>query len=263
MKNTNRKKISAFTSLLLVSLFSVSCGTNTANLYASLPMNTGISSVPDSRQDAKEILQISNAAYAAVEDFTGIVTIEDSKNGDPNNVDIGESKFFFKKDRRERLEITKSADSKIVNSILIYEGGEKVEILLAKAIPFLGRKFKLKVDDKRLATSRGLAFDQLDLTAMLNRMNRDGVQHKYLGEGSVNGRRTFVIEGTGTFRGLDSEVTREVLNIDQETMIPVQDEVFISNNRRVLRIGINNLKTNVGLKDDTFVLPDSRMAVSR
>jgi hypothetical protein len=40
----------------------------------------------------------------------------------------------------------------------------------------LVKKFTLSVNDKRVGTSRGLSFNQLDLTAMLNRFNKAGVK---------------------------------------------------------------------------------------
>jgi len=254
------KKLYSLVSLIIISSLLTACGSRT-NFNEMTLLTDNVSSFSTVRGDAKDLLAKANEAYGEVKDFTGIVTILDSKNGNPEDNDIGESRFFFKKNRNERVEITKSSDSKKVGSILIYLGGDKVQILLAKAIPLLGKKFTLSVNDKKIATSRGVAFDQLDLTAMLGRLNKPGVKTAFLGEGSVNGRKTFAVEGIGTFKDIDSGVTREVVQIDAETMLPIQDEAFVGA-KTVLKISISDLKLNVGLKDDTFVLPDGKLATA-
>jgi outer membrane lipoprotein-sorting protein len=248
------KKILTLTSGFVLCAILSSCGSRMNS--ADSTFNRDISSFSTVRDDAQEIIKKSNAAYSELKDFTAQVTILDSKTGEPNSADVGETKFFFKKLRKERVEITKSADAQKVGSVIVYLGGDKLQILLAKAIPFLGKKFTLAVNDKRVSTSRGVPFDQLDMIAMLNRLGRQGVNTVFQGEGTVNGRKTLLIEATGTFKDIDPGVVREVVQIDAETMLPIQEEVFINQNKTVLKINVNDLKLNVGLKDEVFTLPD-------
>lgn len=139
------------------------------------PEQANISSQKKAITSAEDAIKQFAVAYEQVQDFTGIVTISDSKdNGYWQNATVGDSKFFFKKNRNEKAEITKSNDPQKQGTMLVYKGGDKVQVLLAKAIPFLGKKFTLPVNDKRIGTSRGVAFDQLDLTAMLSRFTKAG-----------------------------------------------------------------------------------------
>ncbi len=251
MRGSLKNKVYTITSAFVLSAFMASCGINNS----SLPIISEDISINSLRLDAHELLQKSTDSYKQLKDFTGAVAIADSKTGNPEDTEIGESKFFFKKERKERVEITKSSDDKKVGSILVYQGGDKVQILLAKPIPILGKKFTLKVNDKKISTSRGLAFDQMDMTAMLNRLSKANVTLNFLGEGITNNRKTLLLEAVGSFKDLDNEVTREVVSLDAENFLPVQEEVFVKT-KTVLKINVSELKLDVGLKDDTFVLPN-------
>jgi outer membrane lipoprotein-sorting protein len=249
------KKTYTLSTVVLLSVLSASCGSRID--YSSNPgLDQDISTLSTIRDDGKDILAKTNASYADLKDFSCNVTILDSKTGNPQDTDIGETKFIFKKLRKEKAEITKSSDPKKVGTFLLYLGTDKVTILLPKPIPFLGRKFTLAVNDKRVSTSRGYPFDQLDMTAMLNRLNNPAVKTSFLGEGVVNGRKTLALEGIGTFKSIDPEVTREVVQVDAETLLPIQDEVFIDGNKTVLKINVNELKLNLNLPDNLFTLPD-------
>lgn len=247
------KKILPFVTLLAITL--AGCNTNTELSQLNIDdLNTSISSQRKAISSGSDAVKQFGKAYSELKDFTGVVSVADSKDGNPNNATVGDSKFFFKKDRNEKLEITKSSDAQKLGTLISYRGGDKVQVLLAKAIPFLGKKFTLPVTDKRLATSRGLPFDQLDLTAMLNRFSKAGVTVDLLPSSDAKFTK---ISGKGTFKGLDSEVTEEVLTIDNVTMLPAQDEVLVKN-KTVLKISVSDLKLNVGLTDDIFNLPDKK-----
>jgi len=263
MQKKIKKGLAGFLTLLSCAAAFSGCSSRTVT-----PLNSGLqeqffSGERIKRNNPDELIKKSWKAYEEMKDFTGLVSIWDSKTGAANDVDYGESNIFFKNPRKEKVEITKSSDSKKVGTLVVYTGGHKVEVLLAKPIPLVGRRFSLDANDKRLATSRGLPFPELDFQAMLRRVSKDGVTKNYLGEGVVNGRKTFTIETFGSFKGIDNEVIKEVLNIDQETFLPIQTEAFLKDNKSVLKISINNLKLNVGLKDDTFVLPSFERLAQR
>lgn len=247
--NSKLKKVSSVFAVLFTAYSLASCS-NQVNQTLPIDSNVNISSKSNSPEDT--LKQFVNA-YSQVNDFVGTVTIMDSKTGNPNDANTGESKLSFKKDRNERVETTKSDDSQKVGSLLAYKGGDKVQVLLAKAIPILGKKFTLSVTDKKIATSRGLPFNQLDITAMINRFTKSGVQLSLLSSKNENGRNIVRLLGKGTFKGIDNEVTDEVLSLDSETMLPVQDEAMV-NGKTVLKISVSDLKLNVGLSDDLFVL---------
>lgn len=244
------KKISLAISTVLTAYLLTSCSTNTIQ---QLPVDNAVNINSTATASPEEVIKKFGEAYGQVKDFTGIVTIMDSKTGNPNDSVTGDSKIFFKKERNERVEITKSDDAQKNGTVVVYKGGDKVQVLLAKPIPILGKKFTLSVSDKRIATSRGLAFDQLDLTAMLNRFTKSGVKVDLVQRLSKNGRNLVKVSGKGTFKGLDAEVTEEILTLDADTMLPVQDEVMVKD-KTVLKISVADLKLNVGLKDDLFVL---------
>ena len=245
----NLKKASIFISFIFMSYSLAACD-NQINQPLIIEDNATINSRTETAQD---LIKKFADSYSQVKDFTGIVTMADSKNGNPSDAVVGDSKISFKKERNERLEITKSSDTSKVGTIVAYKGGDKVQVLLAKPIPILGKKFNLSINDKRIATSRGYAFDQLDITAMLNRFNKAGVQLDIVSRSNLNGLNMVKISGKGTFKGIDSEVTEEVLTLDTATMLPVQDDVMVKD-KTVLKISLSDLKLNVGLKDDLFNL---------
>ncbi|MEK7433315.1 MAG: hypothetical protein AABZ74_09310 [Cyanobacteriota bacterium] len=242
------KKITTLLSALVLSYSLASCSTNNAT-QELLPQDTNISSIKRDIKTPQDAIKQFSDAYTQLKDFTGVVTIADSKSGDPADAVTGDSKFFFKKDRNERVEITKSTDAQKQGTLLAYKGGDKVQIILAKAIPILGKKFTLAVTDKKIGTSRGVSFDQLDLTSMLNRFNKAGVTLSLVSSDA----NSIKISGAGTFKGIDSEVTNEILTLDAKTMLPLEDEVFVKN-KTVLKISVADLKLNVGLKDDLFTI---------
>lgn len=246
------KKILPLIVLSVVTL--AGCNTKTELSQLNIEDPTSISSQRRAITAGSDAIKLFGDSYAKLKDFTGMVSIADAKDGNQSNAVVGDSKFFFKKDRNERVEITKSNDAQKQGTLISYRGGDKVQVLLAKAIPFLGKKFTLPVNDKRLATSRGLAFDQLDLTAMLNRFNKAGVTIDLLPSSDPNFTK---VSGKGTFKGLDSEVTEEILTIDNTTMLPKEDVVMVKN-KTVLKISVSDLKLNVGLTDDIFNLPDGK-----
>lgn len=245
----NLKKISITLSSLLTIAFVAGCNNNSIN---QLQVDN-ISINANSTKNAHDYIRGFGEAYASVKDFTGIVTMTDSKTGNPGDAVTGDSKFFFKKERNERVEITKSDDPQKTGTVVAYKGGDKVQVLLAKPIPILGKKFTLSVNDKRVGTSRGLSFNQLDITAMLNRFNKDGVKLDLVEQFSKDGRNLVKISGKGTFKGIDNEVTEEVLVLDTTTMFPIETTAFVKD-KVVLKISLKDLKMNVGLKDDLFVL---------
>ena len=246
----NLKKISAMLAIVFTSYSLASC--NSPSTQNSLPVDN-TSNISSKADTAEDVIRKFGETYAAVKDFTGVVTISDSKTGNPNDATVGDSSFAFKKDRNERVQITKSTDASKVGTVVAYRGGDKVQVLLAKPIPILGKKFTLSVNDKRIGTSRGISFDQLDITAMLNRFNKAGVKLDLVSKSNKNGRSLITISGKGTFKGLDNEVTEEILTLDSTTMFPVEDSVMVKD-KTVLKISLTELKTNVGLKDDLFVL---------
>ncbi|MFN8576214.1 MAG: hypothetical protein U0354_05105 [Candidatus Sericytochromatia bacterium] len=244
----NIKKISiALTSLLTVA-FITSCDSN----INQIPLNDTVD-INSTRNNPQDLIKKFGEAYSKINDFTGIVTIMDSKTGNPADAVTGDSKFYFKKERNERVEITKSDDPQKNGTTIAYRGADKVQVLLAKPIPILGKKFTLSVTDKRVGTSRGLAFNQLDLTAMLNRFNKAGVKLDLVQRTTKNGRNVAIISGKGTFKDLDNEVTEEILTLDTDSMLPVEDNVMVKD-KVVLKISLKDLKLDVGLKDDLFSL---------
>jgi outer membrane lipoprotein-sorting protein len=246
----NLKKISIALSSLITVAFVASCNSNTVN---QLPIDNNVIINANKADTPQDVIKQFGEAYGKIKDFTGIVTIMDSKTGNTADAVTGDSKFYFKKDRNERVEITKSDDPQKNGTTIAYKGGDKVQVLLAKPIPILGKKFTLSVNDKRVGTSRGLSFNQLDLTAMLNRFNKAGVKLDLVQRVSKNGKNLIVISGKGTFKDLDNEVTEEILTLDSSTMLPVDDNVMVKD-KTVLRISLKDLKLDVGLKDDLFTL---------
>lgn len=246
----NLKKISISLSSLLIATFISSCGSDNAN---QLLIDNNVNINAKLTRNAHDYIKSFGEAYANVKDFTGVVTIVDSKTGNPGDAISGDSKFFFKKERNERVEVTRSDDAQKAGTVIAYKGGEKVQVLLAKPIPILGKKFTLSVNDKRIGTSRGLSFNQLDITAMLMRFNKPGVKLDLVEQFSKNGKALIKISGKGTFKDIDNEVTEEVLVLDSATMFPVEDTAFVKD-KAVLKISMKDLKTNVGLQDDLFAL---------
>jgi outer membrane lipoprotein-sorting protein len=215
-----------------------------------------------STRSAQDVVAKANEVYGSLKDCTAEITtwaVETPGDKDPV---YGEAKFTFKKARKERIEITKANDdAKKVGSIIVYTGGDKAQILLKKAIPILGRLFTLKLTDKRLATSRGVRLDQMDLQAMIDRLNAKRTTIKPdVREETLNGRKVLVLTLTGSFKGVDDEVTSEEVAFDAETGVPALDTAFVGK-EPVLRLGVNNLKPNVGVADNQFVLSDDRLAV--
>ncbi len=252
----NLKKIS----ISLIALVSCSLTACSNNQILQPTIDQGNVNISSKEVSAKDIINQASMAYSKLNDFTATVAVSDAKDGNQSTANVGESKFFFKKERNERVETTKGNDPQKVGSILVYKGGSKVDILLAKPIFILGRRFTLDVGDKKIATSRGLAFNQLDLTSMLARFNKPGVVLSILPTSNLRtleGRNVIKISGKGTFKDIDSGITEEILSLDSETMLPVQDESFVQS-KSVLKINVSDLKINVGLKDDVFVLPDSK-----
>lgn len=239
--------------IALVSITLSACNTQKDINQANFDdLSTNISSQKRAVTSGADAIKQFDEAYSQLKDFTGMVTVFDSKDGSNDNAAVGDSKILFMKERNEKLEITKSTDAQKQGTLLSYRGGKKVEVLLAKAIPFLGKRFTLDVTDKKIGTSRGLAFDQLDLTAMLNRFKKSGVTIDLL---PSSDSKLIKVSGKGTFKGLDNEVTEEILTLNAENMLPVQDEVLVKN-KTVLKISVADLKLNVGLKDSDFNLPD-------
>ncbi|MBC7475346.1 MAG: hypothetical protein H7263_13735 [Candidatus Sericytochromatia bacterium] len=249
----NLKKIS----VSLITLVSCSLTACSNNQILQPTIDQGNVNISSKELSAQDIMNQASMAYSKLNDFTATVAVTDAKDGNQSTANIGESKFFFKKERNERVETTKGNDAQKVGSILVYKGGSKVDILLAKPIFILGRRFTLDVGDKKIATSRGLAFNQLDLTSMLARFNKSGAVLSILPTSTLRGRNIIKISGKGTFKDIDSGITEEILSLDSETMLPVQDESFVQS-KSVLKINVSDLKINVGLKDDVFVLPDSK-----
>lgn len=233
------------------------CGTTYPSLLPSRStlMPTRINAM--STRTAPEVVARANEVYGALKDCTADITTWAAETPGDSDPVYGEAKFTFKKARKERIEITKASDDqKKVGSIIVYTGGDKAQILLKKAIPLLGRLFTLKLTDKRLATRRGVRLDQMDLQAMIDRLNakRTTIQPE-VREDAVNGRKVLVLTLTGSFKGIDDEVTSEEVAFDAETLTPVLDTAFIGK-QPILRLGVNNLKPNVGVSDDQFVLND-------
>src|SRR5688500_2797268 len=100
-KILSSKKLYSLTSGIILCTLLAGCG-NRMNYNTMPEFAQEISTFSTFRTDAKDLLKKSNEAYAELKDFTGIVQILDCKTGDPKDNDLGESRFFFKKNRNER-----------------------------------------------------------------------------------------------------------------------------------------------------------------
>jgi outer membrane lipoprotein-sorting protein len=236
------------------------CGTMNPAMLPSRSLMTAPRINAMSTRSAQDVVARGTAAYAALQDCTADITTWAVETPGDTEAVYGEAKMTFKKARKERIEITKSDDDpKKVGSIIVYTGGDSAKILLKKAIPLLGRLFTLKLSDKRLVTSRGVRLDQMDLQAMLERLNaKRAVIDPAVREETINGRNVLVVTAKGTFKGIDDEVTHEEVAFDAETGMPALDTAFVGK-APVLRLGVNNVKANIGVSDDQFVL-NARLA---
>jgi outer membrane lipoprotein-sorting protein len=248
---------------VVLAVFVAGCGTMNPALMPSRSLVAPQQRVNTlSTRTPQEVVAKATAVYGELKDFTADITTWTAETpGDKGSEVYGEARFTFKKARKERIEITKASDDdKKVGSIIVYTGGEKCQILLKKAIPVLGRLFTLKLTDKRLITSRGVRLDQMDVQAMMDRLNaKRTTLDPTVREEVIGSRKALVVTAKGSFKGIDDEVTHEEVAFDAETGTPVLDTAFVGKNP-VLRLGVNNLKANVGVNDDQFVLND-RLAV--
>ena len=204
---------------------------------------------------ASEHIARMTASYKAMRDFTATLVTTDDENGKgkPDNYSL--SAYMFKKARKARARIVESNDKDRPGTIALYLGGDQVHIRLPKPIPILGRDFKLDIDDDRVTNSRGYRFDQVDLEAMVTRANYKDVQAKVVGPRTVAGRPGIELELTNSFKRIDEEVVRETIVIDDQTGLPIMDEVAVAAGV-VMNIEVRDLKVDVGLTDKQFVLDE-------
>lgn len=194
----------------------------------------------------------AQAAYQALVDFTANVDTwsVDGQGGVP---DDGSAAACFKAPRKSRYDVTRAADPQKVGSAIVWLGSGKAEIRLAKPMPIVGRFVKLPLDDKRLCTQRGLRLDQMDMQAILERVARPGNTWRPVGPAEVAGRKAVLIAFQGSMRGVDKDVTEEVVGFDDETGLPILDEAYIGQDP-VLKLVVHDLKINTGFGDQVFDL---------
>lgn len=248
---------------VLIATVLAGCGTAYASLPATLPSQS-LRSYSQPLATPQAVVGRATSTYKALNDFTGEVTTwTPQRPGDERSAVYGEATIVFKKARMQRLELTKASDDPgKVGTVIVTDGSDKARVLLPKAIPILGRLFSLKLTDKRLVTNRGVRLDQMDVQAMLDRLT---APHTTLAPEvrtvTIDGRQCQVVTATGSFRGIDNAVTSEEVAFDVETGLPALDVAYVGKDP-VLKLGIRNLKLNVGVRQDAFELRD-RLALVR
>ncbi|MBC7542981.1 MAG: hypothetical protein H7338_09650 [Candidatus Sericytochromatia bacterium] len=241
--------------LMALAVVTTACG-QMASLQAPSRMATPQRLFALTTRTPADLVAKANEVFADLKDCTADVTTWTAKvPGDKDTVTYGEARMSFKKAHKDRLEVTKADDDpKKVGTVIAYTGGDSAQILLKKGIPLLGRLFTLKITDKKLLTTRGVRIDQMDLPAMIGRLNaKRATFDPTVREDAINGRKVLIVTAKGTFKGIDDDVTHEEIAFDAETGVPALDSAFVGQHP-VLRLGVANLKPNVGLNDDLFVL---------
>jgi len=221
----------------------------------------GAASFSPQNNPAHQAWQRALIVYREMKDFTADMDIWSAARSFSVE-ERDQSTMAFRKPYSERIDILQSADEMRRGMQLVYLGGDKVEILLAKNIPFLGRRFTLGISDNRLKTSRGWRIDQIDVPAIAKRISQVGQLIEDAGEGSVGGRPVRFVKFFDTFRGIDPVVTHEVIGFDEQTGFLLSDEVY-EGETRVFALALTNFKMDVGLPDSIFKLPPKSPEISK
>lgn len=241
---------------LILALLLTGCG-QTAN-SPSLPAFQADSSPlrsQDATPTAAQVIDRFGQAYNSLQDMSCTLKSllrEDEEDDDPQRIT---SHYFLKKPRQTRVDIKSSNVMFQTGASLAWTGGRKVQLRTSISIPFLGNVFTLDMSDKRLQSPRGLRLDQSDMAFVLERLRKPGVQATVTGSDSVDGKPVTVVTATGSWKGVDPDITREKLSFDQATGLLVRMEAMIDG-QAVTTVTMSNLKVDTGLKNDLFSLDD-------
>jgi hypothetical protein len=157
----------------------------------------------------------------------------------------------FKKPRRLLMDFVDSKDNPNINNTrLYYDGGKKVKIKVPGILGLF--TFTFPVNKAELTNPRGKSIEDIDVIALMQRLDDEAARVKFIGLGNVFDQEVYLLE-ISNIRKLDRKITREIIGVTKAEKYMILHEMY-EGDLLVYQDKFKNFTFNVPLTENDFKL---------
>jgi outer membrane lipoprotein-sorting protein len=161
-----------------------------------------------------------------------------------------QARLIWMKPSKLRAEVINTSNPLLVGAAMATTDGQNIT---ARAKGILGLiPIHLTASDKKMSTNRNFSFNDNNPNSQLSRLTGPSAQWTVIGQGNVSGVPVKLI-AVDNVKRLDSEINREVVMVDPQTM-GLRGLAMYTGNQKVVDIQFLKFKWNPSVQANTFSL---------
>lgn len=170
---------------------------------------------------AQQLLQQTRQTFSQLQNYSAIADVYEKNEKGVTNLKLA---IKYLNPGSNKLEILNHTNGLFKGAKLVYSSGsDQVTGRAGGVASFL--KVTTTLEDDRIKSRRGYRLDQVDTSALVQRLVMSAQHPKVLGKTTIGGRPIAILEYTNA-NTFDQKVNRELLGIDMETSFIRMHEMY-------------------------------------